>query len=590
MSPEIDPFRAAIAIAEAAENPSAEMQRVGRRLRKFVGGRPDLVTHRIHLVSSFLTGMLADAVSAALLRWDMVVALTESPYGALPSALIAGDVPPDLDLLLLLPTHRDLLYYPGLGASAADVVRSVRREVRFWSKLWPVGVPCVQLNFDPPAFRLQGEADGLVPGGTLHYVRAVNQALAACTGGQVAIVDAEALAGTIGPAWHDARTYALCKQPFRSSAIPDVATALASSVAGLLGGAKKVLVLDLDNTLWGGVVGDVGIEQLVLGPETPEGEAFTSLQRYVRGLSERGVILAVCSKNNDAIAREAFEKHSGMVLKMNDIAVFMANFDDKAQNIREIARYLNVGLNSLVFVDDNPVERAWVRGQLPDVLVVELPANADGYVGAIERTRPFPAHRITHEDRSRSQSYQARNALAEADESGANMDEFLAQLAPEAIVSGVELGNRDRILQLIAKTNQFKTSPELFTADQLSDPVLRTIAISLSDRMQSYGIVAVCVYEVAGSVLQVRQWVMSCRVFSRRLEHVMVEVLQNRARVAGCSCIIVPFTRSGRNEVARDFLFRLGFAHLTSEMLSLQVDQVLPEPHFMTISRETKDE
>jgi FkbH-like protein len=581
---DIPALSAALRALPTGDADSDALQRLGRRVRRAVAAGDLGKPIRIRIVSSFMVDMLADALAASLLRRGIVAELDLAPYGALPTGLIGQTSQPDCDLLMLLPTHRDLMQTPDLQADRDAAARAAEQEADFWAGFWPSDRPVVQLTFDPPAFRAAAEADGFTPGGTLNHVRAVNQRLAERAGSNVALVDAEALAMQVGRDWHSGRTYALCKQPFANEAMTEVSEALAAAVAGVTGRGRKVLVLDLDNTVWGGVIGDVGLEGLVLGMETAEGEAFVALQRYAQALSRRGVILAVCSKNNDAIARSAFGGHSGMVLQADDIACFMANFEDKATNIRRIAETLNVGLDSLVFVDDNPVERAWVKDQLPEVLVIDLPEDPAGYVEAIEKAHPFPLHRLTAEDVGRNRSYLARAKVAEAAGSAGDIDSFLAGLEPRATCAPLAPENADRVVQLIGKTNQFKLNPTTWAADALRADGVGVLALSLADRMQDYGIVAVAVTRAEGSDLIVEQWVMSCRVFSRRLEHAMLELLGRSAAEHGCARIVLPFTPSAKNGVARDFLTALGFVEADGGRLVIYVDTPPTAPHHMTIT------
>jgi FkbH-like protein len=572
------------ALPTGAPDPD-ELQAIGRRIRKALKTSPaDAKPIKVGLVSSFLTDMLADGLLAALARRGIAAVIEAAPYGALPSHLLAGAPFAGCDLVLILPTHRDLLHRPQPGATAAEAARAAAAEAEFWASLWPrLSCPVVQLSFDPPPSRALAEADGMLPGGLLRHVRETNARLFEAAPATVAAVDAEALAAWIGPGWHDARTYALCKQPFANAALGEVAEALSSAAAGLLGKGRKALVLDLDNTMWGGVVGDVGLEGIALGMEMAEGEAFVAFQTYVRSLAARGIILAVCSKNKHEIALDVFRNHSGMILREEDIACFAVNFEDKASNLRRIAETLNIGLDSLVFVDDNPVERGWVKQQLPEVLVIDLPEEPAGYVRAVEAARAFPLQRLTDEDLKRGRSYRALAAQAELAASATDLDQFLAGLEPVATLEPLNSTTSDRVVQLIRKTNQFKLNPRVFTLDELKQPGRQVLALSFADRMQDYGIVAIAVCEPAGDGLEVLNWVMSCRVFSRRLEHVMLSELAKRARAIGAGIIRATFVPSPRNDVARTFLDALGFAGDEDGRLAIAADAVRDGADFMTI-------
>ena len=210
--------------------------------------------------------------------------------------------------------------------------------------------------------------------------------------------------------WGDDRFFHHAKLPCSPERLVDYAHSLSSLIVAQLGAGRKCLVLDLDNTLWGGVIGDDGLGGIRLGQGDPESESFVAFQRYAKSLCERGVILAVCSKNTESVARQVFEEHAEMVLRLDDIACFIANWDDKATNLRRIARELNIGLNSLVFVDDNPAERAIVRRLVPDVAVPELPADPADYIFALERHRYFQPVTLSAEDLQRTAYYRADSA------------------------------------------------------------------------------------------------------------------------------------------------------------------------------------
>jgi FkbH-like protein len=541
----------------------SELQRLGKRVRKTIlagefSGRPV----RITVLSSFLSDLLIDVLPVFLLRHNVIAEITKGPYGSIAAEILGRPVDEanSPDLTILLPTHRDLGFAPPPGRSLEQAEAAAAAEVRVWTDLWSrLSGPIVQLTFDPPPTRALAEADGFLPGGLLRHVRRVNMALAEATPARLALVDAEQLTSQVGAGWHDPGLYQLCKQPFAMSVLPELADRIASAAAGAFGKSRKVLALDLDNTLWGGVVGDVGVQGLVLGPETAEGEAFVAIQNYAKALASRGVILAVCSKNEHHNAIEPFRSHSAMVLREDDIACFVANFEDKATNLRRIAQTLNLGLDSIVFVDDNPVERAWVARELPEVLVVGLPDDPAGFCRAIEGANAFPLLRVTAEDIARNASYRARSRTIEMREFAGDIDSFLQSLEPVAHVEPVSPASLDRIVQLVAKTNQFKLNPVLFTGEQIAANADGVLAIRFKDKLQDYGITAIAIAELKGEELIVRNWVMSCRVFSRRLEHATLELLRRKADSWGASCISLDYQPSSKNGLVKGVLNDLGF-------------------------------
>ena len=544
---------------------------------------------KIAVLAGFLTDYLADTLILMLARRGIAAELWLAPYGVMAGAVL--DKASDLhnfrpDLVLLLPSHRDFMQTPPAVASAEAAQSAAEAEAASWRSLWKLlDGPVVQLTFDPPPVRPLGELDGFSPCGLLNHVRRVNGCLADNPPGHVALVDAEWLAVRAGlDRWHDARLYDMCKQPFAFEVLPMLADALSGAVAGLLGRGRKCLILDLDNTLWGGEVGDIGSAGITLGSETPEGAPFVFFQQYCKQLSQRGVVLAVCSKNADATARAPFLEHSAMVLSLDDIACFVANFEDKASNIRQIAKTLNLGLDAMVLVDDHPVERAWVRSQLPDVQVIELPQDPAGFVRAIDDTGAFPIARLTAEDFGRTKSYRLQATLAQCETGTADMDGFLASLEPRVVIEPVTPASLDRIVQIIAKTNQFKLNAVAFSAADIDGRPSEVLALRMTDKLQDYGIVAVAVTHAKNQSLHIDNWVMSCRVFSRRLEYATRQLMARRATEYGLKNLSLVYKPSPKNGLIADLLPRLGFVKSGTDEWVAPVDPPADIPaHHITI-------
>ncbi len=548
----------------------------------------------VYVLSSFLTDFLLDHLVFMLARRGFNATVTAAEYGVIGAALL--DKTHQLhksqpDVILILPSFRDLAHCPPLGSSLDEAHAAVSKEVAVWGCLWKnLAAPAVQMTFDTPSTRQLSELDGLTPGGLTHHIRTVNLALPVGAPSSVTFIDADTLTQNIGQIlWNDAYLYQLCKQPFSMTALPFIADAFAAQVASLLGRSRRVLVLDLDNTLWGGVIGDDGLANIELGPETPEGEAFTAFQIYATQLRKRGVILAVCSKNDIDIALLPFREHPSMVIKESDIACFVANFSDKPTNIRVIADNLNLGLETMVFVDDNPVERELMRRELPQVLTVEMPDNPAIYVAALDACNAFPLTAMTHDDISRADSYFARNQTQAIMTTTSDIDGFLQSLNPKMYVEPIRLANQARIQQLIAKTNQFKLNPKIFNVDELTEGTFEVLAVRLTDRLQDYGIVSVAVlapdHNGSKDVI-IKNWVMSCRVFSRRLEFAVFEEIFRLAKHKGAVKIKLTYTPSGRNHLIADLLEKIGFEPLpNSKIFSHSIDvcegAIIQENHYM---------
>jgi FkbH-like protein len=593
MNSDVSASAALVTAAQALlipESGQEELDRVVAGLKNVDLERvPGLKPLKVRVLGNITTDYLVDHLRLMLVRNGFAAAVEAGHYGGLIRGLLGeADLSPSgCDAAVLVLTHRDLQFPPPLGVNAEEARQLVAREADFWvSALQRSGVPTVALSFDLPPYRVLDEQDGLAPGGIAWHVKMTNLEIAARLPATTSLVDAEALQVRVGAAaWYDERIYQLCKQPFAMEALPEISHTLVAALTGLLGRGRKVLVLDLDNTLWGGVVGDDGLRGIDLGSETAEGEAFAAFQTYVKGLAQRGIVLAVCSKNREEVARSPFREHSGMVLKEEDIACFVANFQDKATNLRQIAQTLNLGLDSLVFVDDNPVERTLVRAELPQVLVVELPDEPAYYVRALEASKAFPLRTLTREDLGRVASYRAMAAVREATTvPGTDMEKFLIGLEPSAHIEKVDESTVDRIVQLIRKTNQFKLNLSAFQESEILAAPGNVFALRLVDRLQDYGIVAIAVTRPKDAQLEILNWVMSCRVFGRRLEHLMVELLREHARQLGCEIIAGAHTPTEKNVILPDILKNLGFTPGEAGAVYYRKAAMEgAEPHHMTV-------
>ncbi|MGE5272064.1 MAG: HAD-IIIC family phosphatase, partial [Thiohalocapsa sp.] len=455
---------------------------------------------------------------------------------------------------------------PGAASEVleAAVERAVRARRALWSALH-ARLSCLVIdnNADMPADDPFGNFAGAAAAGSRTLWRRYNAALAAAAPAGVAIFDLDHVAALYGKRrWHDPRYWFHSRHAFALDASGLVAQRAAQLIAGGNGLARKCLVLDLDNTLWGGVVGDDGLAGLALGAGT-DGEAFVAFQCFVKALKERGVILAVCSKNDAAIAESVFRDHPDCVLRLDDVAAFVANWDNKADNLREIARRLNIGLDALVFVDDNPAERDIVRRHLPEVAVVELPDDPALFVAALADCGWFETIAFSAEDRERSRYY-AENARREAvREAAVDMGSYLAGLEMTATVGGADPLHLPRIAQLIGKSNQFHLTGTRYGEAEIAALAARpgwfVRHVRLRDRFGDNGLIACLVLERRGSELHIDTWVMSCRVLGRSVEEFIVNEVRRLALAEGCDRLVGRYVPSGRNGLVAGLYERLGF-------------------------------
>src|SRR5580658_3692734 len=396
--------------------------------------------------------------------------------------------------------------------------------------------------------------------------------------------------------WHDPALWLRSKHEVHPRAAALYGEHLARILAAARGRSAKCLVLDLDNTLWSGVIGDDGLEGIVLGQGSEIGEAHLDLQRYALSLTERGIILAVCSKNDEANALAPFTSHPEMILKREHIACFVANWTDKATNLRSIARQLNIGLDALVFVDDNPAERAIVRQELPTVPVPELPEEPSAYVSTLAAAGYFEGLRLTGDDRARASQYQANAERERLKDSATDMDSYLQSLRMTLTAGPFDSLNLQRITQLINKTNQFNLMTERLTEPEvlarMNDPRWLTLYARLTDRFGDNGLIAVLMARLeknqAGTDAIIETFLMSCRVLGRGVEQACLNLLANEAQSHVAKRLIGQYRPTEKNNMVRELYPSLGFTPLAETegplRFSLDLHSFTARPIFMEIN------
>ena len=353
------------------------------------------------------------------------------------------------------------------------------------------------------------------------------------------VLDVNALANLVGQsAWSAGRYWYAAKYPFATAMIPLYADNVMRILAAQMGRSRRVLVLDLDNTMWGGIVGDDGIEGLALGSGSPLGEAHAALQRMALSLKERGIILCVSSKNDEAIALDAFRNHPEMILKEDDIVAFRVNWEDKAANIKAIADAIDLGLDSFVFLDDNPAERKRVRDALPSVAVPELPDDPSDWLTVFQAAGYFEQASFSREDQLRAGFYKANALRAAQMERIGNHDDYLRSLGMTAVDCARSTGpGRKRIAQLISKSNQFNLTTRRYSEAEIaalqSDPDAITMQARLEDIFGDNGMISTVICRRHGQRCDVDSWIMSCRVLGRRVEEAILGHLVAQARMLG---------------------------------------------------------
>ena len=459
------------------------------------------------------------------------------------------------EVVMLFINHRDVKCDVPPGSSSEDIHNAVTRAVEHYTALWEI----LRKNS-----RVFGNYEGTALWGCLNVLRSFNLEIAKAVVPGVTIFDLDYISSAYGKKkWHEARYWYHSKHAFALDATGLVAYDASKVIGSIKSSSKKCIVLDLDNTIWGGVIGDDEIKGISLG-DGPDGEAFMDFQKYLLKLKDRGVILTVCSKNDEDIAKEPFTRHPHMQLKLDDITVFRANWDDKISNIRQIAAALNIGLDSLVFIDDNPAERQLVRSALPMVSVPELPEDPSDYISCLSGHSYFETVLFSEEDRTRSEYYRSNTTRSEFQKHFTNLSDYLRSLCMEMTMRDFDDFNLPRIVQLINKSNQFHLTTTRYNTNEIKAAQAESNKycryFTLRDRFGDNGLISVIILQRQGKdEFFIDTWVMSCRVLSRGVEEFICEEIISLARKIGCKKIIGKYIPTKKNKLAERLYERLHF-------------------------------
>jgi FkbH-like protein len=552
---------------------AAEIFRKRQSLKKELLEQTNLLPSRIAILGGSTTAEVKGMFELFLLAQGIRPTFYESGYNRYSEDVLFEN--PDLwnfkpDIVFIHTTWHNVSQFPDLLQTEAEVEERVRHEMDRFESLWEkihikLGAVIIQNNFDLPHVRPLGNLEASQSFTRVNFLLRMNAEFAkyARNHSRFLINDILYLSAQVGlDAWHG-RTY---WYNFHMALSPAGTVSLAQNVAAIAksvyGRSKKCLVLDLDNTLWGGVVGDDGAQNLVLGRDHPVGEAFLDFQRYVKDLQRRGIILAVCSKNDVENAKEGFS-HPDSLLKLEDFSAFVANWNPKPDNIRQIATELNIGLDSMVFVDDNPAERALVAAQLPEVAVPEVGSTVSRFAEILDHEKYFEVDKLVQDDINRSAYYNS-NAERSAYQAGfQDYGEFLASLEMSAEIAPFSPVYLERITQLINKTNQFNLTTTRYTGAEVEaiskGPGYITLYGRLADRFGDNGLVSVLIGRIVEKTVEMDLWLMSCRVLNREMELAMFDALVEQCQAQGIRNIVGVYIPSKKNSMVAGHYGGFGF-------------------------------
>ncbi len=542
-----------------------------RAIKRELLAAGNLTPKKIALMSGVTVGAFKDMLELFLLANGIQPTFYEGEYALFYEELVFDDGALNAfapDLIYIHTSEHCLQNRPLPSMRGADVAPLLDAEfARFRAAALAglgFGCPVILNNFELPSYRIMGNLEGTANGGYLRFIRRLNEQLAALADEtpHLYINDLAYLQAQHGiDAFSDATTWYAYKYPCAMDKIPYFAQSVANIVKSIFGKNKKALVLDLDNTLWGGVIGDDGVEGIVLGAETPTGMAYSAFQQYLKELSGLGVLLNVSSKNEEANALAGFTR-SDSVLKREDFISFKANWEPKSLNIIAMANEISLFADSFVFMDDNPAEREIVRQQVAGIRVPELTAPED-YIKAIDRSGYFEVTSLSADDQKRVEMYKENAARTALQQSFGDYSDYLRSLAMKAELSGFDAPHAERITQLVNKSNQFNLTTHRYNAAEIEalsqDPAAITLYGRLIDKFGDNGIVSCISGQMDGDVLDMTLWVMSCRVLKRDLEKAMFDQIAARAIAKGAKKICGHYYPTAKNLLVKDFYATIGF-------------------------------
>lgn len=540
--------------------------------RKLLEMHSNLLNKKIAILGGSTTNEVADQIGLFLLNYGIHAEFYQSGYAQYWQEAMFGTAELDEfhpDIIYIHTTWRNIEKFPTTADSLEKIEDILTAEYTRFEQMWEVlavkfSCPIIQNNFERPNYRLMGNRDIWDPHGRSNFISRLNQMFYdyAIKHEKFYINDIDYLSADYGlNAWEDVFSWHMYKYAMSLNAIPVLASSLANIIKSLYGYNKKVLVLDLDNTLWGGIIGDEGVDNIVIGPELPEGQVYAEFQNYCKNLKQIGVVLAVDSKNDEINALEGIN-HPGGILRPTDFVSIKANWENKDQNLKSIADELDLNVESFVFVDDNPAERAIVANQIPNVAVPSV-EGVENYVKILDHSGYFETTILSEEDLEKTEMYHSKEKAVQSIAAYADYGEYLDSLEMVLTVQNFESVYIQRIAQLTNKTNQFNLTTLRCNEEEIrymaEQPNYLCLCGKLKDKFGDNGVVTVVVGERKGTILHLRLWLMSCRVFKRSVENAMMDCLVEEAAMCGITNITGYYYPTEKNAMVENFYRDMGF-------------------------------
>lgn len=554
------------------------LMRKRKSIRKTLLDSELLTDKRIAILGGSTTHDIKDMIELFLLNQGIRPQFYESEYGQYwQDAMFGNESLSDFqpDIIYIHTSNRNITYFPEPEQTGDEIEQMLQKEYNRFAVMWDklsetFHCPIIQNNFEYPYYRLMGNQDASNIHGRINYITRLNAKFYeyAQNHDTFLISDINYLSADYGlEKWSDPFYWHMYKYALCLDAIPILAHNVANIIKALFGKNKKAFALDLDNTLWGGIVGDDGIENLELGPETSMGQVYTEFQTYLKSVQKLGILLTIISKNEQENALAGLN-HPQMILKPNDFVAIKANWEPKSLNLKQIANELALLPESFVFVDDNPAEREIIRQQVPGASVPELD-SVEHYIRVIDRCGFFEITSLSQDDLMRNEMYKKNAARAQLQSSFSDYKDYLLSLKMNAEIQPFQALYMSRIAQLTNKSNQFNLTTKRYTQEEIEEiaqnPGYITLYGKLMDCFGDNGVVSVVIGKIDGDTLDIILWLMSCRVLKRDMEYAMMDELAKRSQALGLSFLRGYYYPTSKNRMVHDFYEKQGFTKLSED-------------------------
>ncbi|MBF1100213.1 HAD family hydrolase [Solobacterium sp.] len=564
-----------------------------RKIRnQLLASEMNWIEKKIAILGGSTTSNITQVLDLFLLNQGIKAVFYQSEYGKYYEDIMFKNEELEVfkpDIIYIHTSNRNIMKYPELCESADEIEKMIDEQVGKFITLWDkirdtYACPIVQNNFEMPRYRLLGNKDISDVHGSVNFLSRINMAFNkyAQEHTDFFLCDINYISADYGlKEWSDSFYWHMYKCALNVNAIPLLAFNVANIMKSIFGKNKKGFVLDLDNTLWGGVIGDEGVDNIKIGPETAEGQVYLEFQSYIKAHKQMGIVLSIDSKNDEKNALLGLN-HPDSILKPEDFIEIRANWESKDRNFLEIANDLNLLPDSLVFVDDNPAERHIVSGQIRGVSTPQI-GDPHQYIVNIDRNGFFEMTYLSEDDLKRNHMYQENIKRAKAQLTFSDYGEYLDSLEMKAVIKPFEDIYISRIAQLTNKSNQFNLTTKRYTQGELetitNDTHYLTLYGKLEDKFGDNGVVALCIGHLVGKMCYIDLFLMSCRVLKRDMEYAMMDELIRRCKSKGISELRGYYYPTSKNKMVKEFYGELGFKKISENSEGSEWSLLIETPY-----------